>query len=135
MLTKIKKVISDAFLGEAIAETEDIHHSANGKLRIRLGLFRKKDTETVWLDFIYKTFMGRSSVGLGITVDSFHSFSDFLGEAVRKGENKEGGSLPNSFPYSDDSHYVRGRFSTHITWRISSRRGPEIGDADLFLHK
>ncbi len=90
MLAGIKHTISNIFLGDPVAETEEIYRTADGKFRIHLGLFRKRSDEIVWLKFVRKSFMTHSSSGTGIAVDTFQSFADFLGAARHKEKLDEG---------------------------------------------
>lgn len=80
-LSKIIQTISRVFLGEPVAETEEIYRTADGKFRIHLGLFRVHKDDILWLKFVHKSCMTNSSSGIGIDVDSFQSFADFLGLA------------------------------------------------------
>ena len=82
MLSKISKSISGVFLGKPVAETEEIYQTADGKFRIRFGPFRTHEDDILWLKFVHKSLMTNSSSGIGIHVDSYQHFADFLGVAV-----------------------------------------------------
>jgi hypothetical protein len=90
MFSKITKTISGILLGEPVAETEEIYRTADGKLRIYLGLFRKDESDIFWLRFVHKSLLTRSSSGFGIHVDSFQHFADFLGSARANEERDKG---------------------------------------------
>lgn len=97
MLSKITKTISGIFLGEPVAETEEIYRTADGKFRIHLGLFRKREDEILWLKFVHKSFMTNASSGIGIEVNSFQHFADFLGLAISS-EARDAGT-PRRLPF------------------------------------
>lgn len=84
MLTKIKLAISHFVLGEAVSDTEEIYRDNDGKFRIHLGLFRKDTSKTVWLKFTHRSFITRSSLGIGIKVGSFQEFANFFGSSFRR---------------------------------------------------
>jgi hypothetical protein len=97
MLSKITKTISGIFLGDPVADTEEIYRTADGKFRIHLGLFRKHRDDTLWLKFVHnKSVMTRASSGIGIAVDTFQHFADFLGSASSKTESDAG--VPKRLP-------------------------------------
>lgn len=96
MLSKITKTISGIFLGDPVAETEEVYRTADGKFRIHLGLFRKHGDDTLWLKFVHKSFMTRASSGIGIAVDTFEHFADFLGLAG--GKTKSDAGVPRRLP-------------------------------------
>jgi hypothetical protein len=97
MLSKITKTISGIFLGEPVAEPEEIYQTADGKFRIHLGLFMKHRDDTLWLKFVHKSFMTHSSSGIGIAVDTFQHFADFLGSASSKTKSDAG--IPRRLPF------------------------------------
>jgi hypothetical protein len=82
MPSKITQTISGIFLGEPVAETEEIYRTADDKFRLHLGLFRKHKDDILWLKFAHKSFMKNASSGIGIEVDSFQHFTDFLELAI-----------------------------------------------------
>ncbi|SKB02123.1 hypothetical protein SAMN02745166_03550 [Prosthecobacter debontii] len=96
MLSKMTQTIPGIFLGEPVAETEEIYRTSDGKFRIHLGLFRKHEEEILWLKFIHKSFMTNASSGIGIEVDSFQHFADSLGVAISS--EARGAGTPRRLP-------------------------------------
>lgn len=90
MLSKLAKTISGTFLGETVAETEEIYRTADSKFSIQLGLFQKHENDILWLKFVHKSFMTDTSSAIGIDVDSFQHFADFLGLATSNDERDAG---------------------------------------------
>ncbi|MEZ5384195.1 MAG: hypothetical protein R3F13_01640 [Prosthecobacter sp.] len=126
MLSKITKTISGIILGEPVAETEEIYRTADGKFRIHLGLFRKHEDEIIWLKFVHKSFTTNASSGIGIMVDSFQHFAEFLGLAISS-ETRDAGT-PRRLPIFPRIVIAinEGISQSAFLGEYKSRRAPEV---------
>lgn len=125
MLSKITQTISGVFLGEPVAEAAEIYRTADGKFRIHLGLFRKHEDDILWLKFVHKSCMTNSASGIGIEVDSFQNFADFLG-SVFSSETCDGGA-PRRLPLFTRVILAINEGISHSTFlgEYTARRAPK----------
>lgn len=75
--------MAELFIGDIVSETEEIHRSRDGKLRLHLGLYRKGTSESLWIKYVHKGFLNTSTFAYQLRDDSFQSFVDFLTTAIQ----------------------------------------------------